>query len=311
MNDSLKRSILNTVCYYDVLNYPLTLFEIWKHLLATEDLGREGTLKITLKDIANNLEEKELTQFIDNENGMYFLKGRNALVRDRIKRSKISALKIKKMKSAVGWLKVSPFVRMVLVTGKLAMKNAHPKSDWDVLVVLRENRIWIGRTFVTLWAHFLGKRRHHDKIKNRICFNYFITTNSLEIRNKDLYSANEYFFCFPLYDGKNYFQRFQLKNHWIKNYKPNYYLSLAGNLFTAGDTKWSKFTRSLLENLVDYDFLEKYLEKIETKKIKENPKTKNTNSLIDTGREALIFLPHPHGPEIFEKFKNKVQEFKF
>jgi hypothetical protein len=62
---------------------------------------------------------------------------------------------------------------------------------------------------------------------------------------------------------------------------------------------------------VDYNFLEKYLEKIETKKIKENPKTKNADSLIDTGRDALIFLPNPQGPKVFEKFKHKMQEFRF
>jgi hypothetical protein len=65
-----------------------------------------------------------------------------------------------------------------------------------------------------------------------------------------------------------------------------------------------------LENLFDYDCLEKYLEKIETKKIKENPKTNNVESLIDISKGALIFLPHPQGPRIFEKFKNKVTELK-
>lgn len=310
MNDNLKKSILNTICYYDILNYPLTLFEIWKHLLAIEELKREDLLKITLEDIFDALEEKDLRILIDSENGLYFLKGRDKLVRDRIVRNKISTLKIRRMRKTVGWLVISPFVRMILITGKLAMKNAHPKSDWDVLVVLKENRIWIGRTFITLWAHLLGKRRHHDKIRNRICFNYFITTNSLEIRNKDFYSANEYFFCFPLYDGRNYFKRFQIKNQWIKNYKPNYYLSFKKEVTSVGDSFWRRFIRVLLENMLDYDFLERYLEKIETKKIKENPKTKEDSGLIDVSKSALIFLPNPQGPKIFQKFKDRLQDFR-
>lgn len=311
MGDSLKRNILDTICYYDVLNYPLTLFEIWKHLLSSEDLNRTSKNKITLKNVLLSLTESDLKKFVESEDGFYFLKGRNRLVRERIKRSKLSILKIRKMKKIVNLLRISPFVRMILITGKLAMKNAHPKSDWDVLVVLRENRIWIGRTFITLLAHFFGKRRHHDKITNRVCFNYFIATNSLEIRNKDFYSANEYFFCFPLFDAKNYFKRFQLRNHWIKNYKPNYYLSSKENLHTSKDSRLTKFIRILLENLFDHDFLENYLEKIETEKIKKNPKTNNENSFIQVDKNALIFLPYPKGPEIFEKFKNKMQEFKF
>ncbi|MFA6184072.1 MAG: hypothetical protein WC682_03140 [Parcubacteria group bacterium] len=310
MNDNLRKSILNTICYYDILNYPLTLFEIWKHLLSTEETFNNKIEKVSLADILDELKEDELSRFIDSENGMYFLKGRRDLIEERIAKNKISTLKIKKMRRTINLLKISPFVRMVLVTGKLAMKNAHPKSDWDVLVVLRENRIWIGRTFITIWTHFLGKRRHHDKIRNRVCFNYFITTNSLEIRNKDFYSANEYFFCFPLFDRKNYFHRFQIRNHWIRKYKPNYYLASKGNLFSSGDNKITNFFRVLLENLFDYDCLEKYLEKIETQKIKENPKTDNPDSLIDISKEALIFLPNPQGPRIFEKFKNKLAELK-
>lgn len=311
MADDLKKNILNTICYYDVLNYPLTLFEIWKHLLSTSEISEGERIKFSLKNILLALKEGDLSRFIDSENGFYFLKGRNNLVKERVKRNKISVLKLKRMRKTIGFLRICPFVRMILVTGKLAMKNAHPKSDWDVLVVLREKRIWIGRTFITLFAHLLGKRRHHDKIRNRVCFNYFVATNALEIRNKDLYSASEYFFCFPLFDAKKYFKRFQLRNYWIRRYKPNYYLAERENFLLSGDTKITKFFRVLMENLFDYDFLERYLEKIETKKIKENPKTNNKDSLINVDGGALIFLPHPQGPKVFEKFKNKMQEFRF
>jgi len=307
MDNYLKKSILSTICYYDVMDYPLTVFEIWKHLLNAENAVAGE--KISLKDVIIELKDNNLMRFIESENGMYFLKGRGHLVNQRIVRSKISALKLRRMKSAIYFLKMAPFVRMILVTGRLAMKNARPKSDWDVLVVLRENRIWIGRTCITILAHILGKRRHHNKIRNRICFNYFITTNSLEIRNKDLYSASEYFFCFPLFDAKNYFQRFQIRNSWIRKYKSNYYLSLKKNLASSADTKLTKFFRILLENLFDWDFLEKYLEKVEIKKIRKNPKTNNADSLIDVSKDALIFLPHPQGPVVFEKFKNKMTEF--
>lgn len=311
MDNDLKRNILNTICYYDVLNYPLTLFEIWKHLLSAGEMSEEEKSKITLKNILLTLKETNLSRFVRNENGLYFLKGRNDLVKERVKRNKISALKLKKMRGIIGFLRICPFVRMILVTGKLAMKNAHPKSDWDVLVVLKGGRIWIGRTFITMFAHILGKRRHHDKIRNRVCFNYFIATNSMEIRNKDLYSASEYFFCFPFFDAKNYFQRFQLRNHWIRKYKPNYYLAAKENFLLSRDNRITKLFRVLLENLLDHEFLEKYLEKIETEKIQRNPKTSNKDSLISADRNALIFLPHPQGPKVFENFKNRAQEFKF
>lgn len=309
MIDNLTKNILNTICYYDILNYPLTPFEIWKYLiLADGDLVEKEYNSYSIADILNRLKHSYLSRFIENKKGFYFLRGRDFLVEQRIARGKISASKIKKMSRAVSLLRVVPFLRMVLITGRLAMRNAQPKSDWDVLVVVKKNRIWLGRTLVTLWAHILGKRRHHDRIKDRLCFNYFVTTDSLEIRNKDFFSANEYSFCYPLFDAKNYFHRFQLRNAWIRDYKPNYYLSLMGNKFSLKDRGFLKIIRTIGENILDHDFLERYLEKIEKNRINNNPKTSEVNSLIDVDKRALIFLPHPQGPIVFEKFKAKLEE---
>jgi len=94
-------------------------------------------------------------------------------------------------------------------------------------------------------------------------------------------------------------------------YKPNYYLSLSKNLFSIRDNELTRVMRIFFENLFDHDFLEKYLEKLEMQKIKNNPKTKNFEGLIDADNRALIFLPHPQGPKIFEKFKNKLNDFNF
>jgi len=310
MHDDLTKNILSTICYYDVLDYPLTIFEIWKYLILAEKRD-DDIQKCSIGDILVKLNDAGLKSFIESKNGFYFIRGRDYLVDQRISRGKISALKIKKMRRVIGFLKWVPFVRMILITGRLAMKNASPKSDWDVLVVVKEGRIWTGRTFITLWAHLLGKRRHHDKIRNRLCFNYFITTGSLEIRNKDLFSASEYFFCFPLFEVGNYFQKFQLRNIWIRKYKPNYYLTLTQNLFLEMDSYFSRLIRLVGENLLDHDFVEKYLEKIEKEKIERNPKTQNVESLINADNRALIFLPNPHGPKVFEKFKRKLIEFNF
>ena len=309
MQQNLEKNIFSTVCYYDTLNYPLTIFEIWKNLL---NLGKEGesleTAGCRMSEVLKVLNGDGLKDFIESKNGFYFLKGREGLVGQRIARNKISVLKLKRMRRVVSFLRVAPFVRMILVTGRLAMKNARPHSDWDVLVVLKAGRIWIGRTAITFLTHILGKRRHHKKIKDRICLNYFITTDSLEIRNKDLFSANEYFFTFPLFETKNYFQKFRLRNLWIRKYKPNYYGSDQRHTLCLLDNGLTRWLRIVGENILDHDFLEKWLEKLELEKIKRNPKSAGATGLIEADRRALIFLPHPQGPKVFEKFKAKLDE---
>jgi len=307
MDDDLDKKILSAVCYYNALNYSLTVFEVWKYLIETKNENEDNNQgEIKLKDILDNLESDALRRFIDKKRGMYFLKGKEELVEQRIKRDKLSVIKIKKLRRVIWFLCLTPFVRAIFITGRLAMKNAKLNSDWDVLLVMKGGRIWIGRTLITLFSHILGKRRHHNKMKNRVCLNYFITTNSLEIRNKDLFSANEYFFCIPIFDSNKYFEKFQLKNSWIKKFKPNYYLTSVSHLKAVEETLFSKLVRNILEKIFDWNMLENYLKKIETKKIKNNPKTKRVDSLIVADDEALIFLPEPQGPKIFEEFKNKV-----
>lgn len=307
MADSLDKNILSTICYYDALDYPMTAFEIWKYLTDVKNGDEEVNADdVGLEEVLERLAGDNLKRFIHRKRGIYFLKRREELVEQRIERDKIAVSKMKKLRVIVWLLRMIPFVRMILVTGRLAMKNAQHSSDWDLLVVLKGGRIWTGRTLVTLLSHFIGKRRHHNKTKDRVCLNYFITTNSLEIRNKDLFSANEYFFCIPIFDSGNYFEKFQLKNSWIKEYKPNYYLSSLENLKAVHESFFSRALRSVGEKIFNWDALENYLSKIERKKIERNPKTNQEDSLIAADDKALIFLPEPQGPKVFEEFKNRV-----
>ena len=348
MTKNLSQNILATVCYYDCLDYPLTAFEVWKYMIGitnyelneiTDDAGSE---KFSLKDVINELEANDLKKYIEEYRGFYFLKGRKNLVLERIKREKISAAKIKKLRRVVWLLRLVPFVRMIGVTGRLAMKNAENSSDWDILVVLKKGKIWTGRTLVTLLIHLIGKRRHDGKIKDRVCLNYFITDQSLEIITKDLFSSNEYSFMFPLYDpvrnvsrglprpGKNLknlsgvvlcpipvsngvdtggvFRKFQFQNRWIKNFRPNYQPEEIGNLRIIKDSWLSQTSRTLGEALFGFDFLEKWLRKWEKGKIMRNPKTREKGGLIIASDEKLIFLPEPQGPEVFEKFQEKLNK---
>ena len=315
MNSQLSKSIVSTICYYSALSYPLTAFEIWKYMIDRQDscsmnFGDEFEKKdYSLFDVMHELENSnELWRLIGNSSGYYFLKKEEYLVDERIRSNKISNTKIKRLMKVVRLLKFIPFVRMILVTGRLSMKNAEQESDWDLLVVLKDRRIWIGRTLVTLFTQFIGKRRYGKKIKDRVCLNYFLTTDSLEITDKNIFSSSEYMFCVPMFDAGGYYERFQLKNHWIKNIRMNYYINETSNLRRIQDSDASIAVRKYLEKLFDSDNLESFLRKIEKKKIDNNSKTKMESSFIEATDEALIFLPKPQGPLVFDKYQEKLEE---
>jgi predicted nucleotidyltransferase len=251
------------------------------------------------------LYEKKLAGFLESDRGFYFLKGRVELVEKRIFSQKLSALKIKRLLKIVGWLQYVPFVRMIGVTGRLAMGQAHKKSDWDILVALKGGKIWTGRTLLTALAHLAGKRRYGKHVADRICLNFFISDEKLEIITKDLFSASEYMFMFPIY-GWETFKHFQLRNIWISSMKPTYFPDVLAPTYAKRGGGLPLKLKKLGEYLFNWNIFEDLLRKLEKQRILDNPKTKQEGSLVYAGDDALIFLPDPHGPRIFEKFKHNV-----
>jgi hypothetical protein len=304
MLSKLAKNILTTIAYYDVLDYPLTAFEIWKYLICFQE-KKINEEEFDLFKITSILESDELKNLIEEYQGFYFLQNRQELVAQRIERAKISEDKLKIIFKTAKRLRWIPFLRMIVVTGRLSMKNAEKDSDIDVLIVLKKGKIFTGRLLFTLAVHFLGKRRHGKKIANRICLNYFITDNSLEIKLKDMFSASEYFFALPIFGGE-IFQNFQKANSWIASYKPNYFPSEISGARVVQDSFLSCFLRELGERALDFNWVEKVLKNWQLKKIKKNPKTKQKGSLIIAEDDALVFLPEPQGPKIFEKFSLKI-----
>jgi len=302
----LAKNILATIVYYDVSDYPLTAFEIEKYLTRAQEKKPGEEKKFSLAEIMSALEDGELKNLIEEYRGFYFLQNRRDLVTQRIERNKISEEKFKIIFKTTEWLRWIPFLRMIAVTGRLAMKNAEKGSDIDVLIAVKKGRIFTGRLLLTLMTHFLGRRRHGKKIANRICLNYFIADNALEIKLKDLFSASEYFFTLPVF-GRETFRLFQKANGWIADYKPNYFPAEVSGAKLVEDSIFSRFLRKLGEKSLDFDGVEKILKKWQLKKIKKNPKTKQKGSLIIAEDDALVFLPEPQGPKIFEKFYLKME----
>lgn len=302
--ENIRKNILSTIVYYDILNFPLTSFEIWKYLIA-----KNGC---TLGEVVEALESGELKSNVEEFRGFYFLRGRRALVERRIQNGKNSIKKLKIAEKVAWWLRFAPYVRMVAVTGTLAMGNPERGSDIDFLVVLERGRIFTGRLLATFVVHLLGRRRHGRKINNRICLNYFITTGSLEIKRQDLFAANEYSFICPLFGFETY-KRFGKANiNWIRKQKPNFE---DGDLVPAkyfAEVKplqqWAQRFFETLINLFGGDRMEAWLKKKQIARIERNPLTKREGAYIEATDENLVFLPEPQGPKIEEKYEKSAKE---
>ncbi len=300
---SLSKNLLATIAYYDALDYPLTAFEAWTHCIRMDDGAQTEERNTRLGDVVAALSGEGCSGHVVPCDGFYPLLGRESLVRSRIRAEKISSAKLKRVRMLARLLPFVPFVRMVGVTGSLAMKAGDRESDWDLFVVLRAGRIWIGRTLLTGFLHVIGKRRHGKYHRDRACLNYYVSDDALEISTKDLFSAHEYRFLIPIV-GEEMFRRFELRNHWIRGFKPGYRLTELLPLWYAGEPGVAPFVRRFLEDILDFTFLESWLASWQKKKIARNPKTRIFGGHIEATDRALIFLPEPRGPRVFERFMN-------
>jgi len=303
MDKVLYKNIIATVTYYDVLNYPLTAFEVWKHLIrASSDDSRNIW---SLADVQYALKEKEVSQYISQKNGMHFLFGRDKLVALRRQREYISFVKMRKLRRIISILRISPFVRMICVTGRLAYNNCDRESDLDVLVTYKYGHIWTGRFCLTVLSHVLGVRRQDDKTNDRICLNYHITTKSLRVPTQDLFAAHEYVFATSLFDTGYYVQFCDKNREWIQNMKPHHKCARIKSELTTEDNIITRYVRGLLEFVLADKAMEKRLKKLQLEKIQSNPKTQKEGALILCNDNNLIFLPKPQGPVVFEEYKRR------
>jgi hypothetical protein len=108
-----------------------------------------------------------------------------------------------------------PFVRMVAVTGSLAVNNTEANSDIDYLVVTKPKYLWLCRLFIISLVKWI-QWRYHDTV----CPNYLITENALIIPERDLFVAHELVQMVPVY-GMDTYNTVRQFNYWTEDYFPN------------------------------------------------------------------------------------------
>jgi len=213
MNE-LQKAILQTLAYADVFDYPLILPELHQFLIKE---------KASIKDLEKaTIEFKEIAR----DGQFFFLKNRQKIVRIRQKRFYLSQSKLKIARKVAKYLKVIPYIKMVAITGNLAMNNTEKKDDIDLLIIASKNHLWLTRLFTVLLVELVANRRRprETNVEDKICLNMFLDEDHLEIPEKeqDLFSAHEVCQLKPTWSKDNVYQEFITQNQWYQKFLPNW-----------------------------------------------------------------------------------------
>jgi len=211
----ITTSIIHTLAFYDAVGkVPLTKLELYKYLIHTKNLP-ELSFGIFLK--ALDEEWSKLNEYIACHRGFYFLSKNIDAYRRKIDVGKTGVAKWRIAKRMIRYISFLPYIRMVGVTGSLALHTTNTQSDIDVLIVVKSGHIWTTRILVSFLMHIFGRRRHGAKTKDRICLNHYIADSDLALRPKNLFSAHIYSSFIPMWGDNRTKKSFIVQNKfWAK-----------------------------------------------------------------------------------------------
>jgi hypothetical protein len=202
---ALEHAIVQAVAYADVFDYPLTVEEIQRYLIGVP--ASRGAVRTALA-------AGRLVPDILSRSGRYFtLAGHESAVETRRSRATTAAEYWRRAVRYGHQIGNLPFVRMVAVTGALAMDNI-ADGDIDYLVITEPGRLWLCRALV------VGLVRTAAFRGTELCPNYFLSERALVLSERNLFTAHEVAQMVPL-SGIETYQRLRDLNRWTDTYLPN------------------------------------------------------------------------------------------
>jgi len=300
-------AIIRTIIYSDIFDYPLTLEEIVKFLVGESEVGMGVVLNSLTKIIADpSAGSGQVSKQIYTDGEFYFLKGRKEIIELRKRRMGWSEKKWKIARGTAKKLRVIPMIKMVGITGALAMGNCEEGDDIDFLIITAADRLWLTRLILYVLAPILGIRRRKPKereVEDKICFNLFLEESSLQIQPENLFFAHEICQVKPIFWKDNIYEKFLWENQWVSNFLPNAKNSLK---FKVQSSKLGK--KHPISQSASWRILISFFNTLAFKLQYLYMKPKITNEKVD--RHQAFFHPKNLQEKICTSFEEKLREIK-
>lgn len=200
--NNISQRILKQLLYSEVFGHPLNSNELTQYLSCNE---------LQVAEILTDLVNKQL--IIQEANFFYLFEGENKIKKRIAGQKKAEQYKAKAIKVGA-FIQRFPYVEGVAISGSLSKGILHDDGDFDYFIITKQNRLWIARTLLVLYkkVFLLNSRKY-------FCVNYFIDDSSLEINEKNRFTATEIITLIPV--AGSIFPKFYAENSWVNAYYEN------------------------------------------------------------------------------------------
>ncbi len=230
----MKYLVTKALAYFSRFQYPPTFEEI--RMFYPKKVSRKR-LQGEIDELVKRKKIVEIHFYHQDELktkryslGEYSKKIQNSKFRIQnfIKKYKNSLEKIGKIQVYLKLINLFPQIRLVGLSGSVAMMNAEKSDDIDLFIITARNRLWTGRFIAVALASILRIRRlriAHEELstKDKVCLNLFFDEKRMEVPDfkKTAYVAHEILQMKPLIIRGDIYNRFLKANSWIFKWFPN------------------------------------------------------------------------------------------
>ncbi len=282
----LDRAILRTLAYSDLFDHPLSVTEIHRFL----DAVRAPQTAVAVA-VARLVEHAR----VSDHGGRFGLADRRDVGAIQRRRARLAAARWPRARRYATAISRVPFVKMVAVTGALALGQAADSDDIDLLIVCRHGRVWIARLFVVQLVRLARLRGV------KLCPNYLVSELALQLAADShlgsLYEARELAQMVPVAGGTTY-ARLRDENSWLEAWLPNAAGPPPGydaNIPDAGGS-------ALLERLLGGGLGDRLESIIRRRKILEISSSTGPAAEVELGPEVCKGHQHGHRRTIEEAY---------
>ncbi|MEA3449608.1 MAG: hypothetical protein U9Q85_01365 [Patescibacteria group bacterium] len=298
-----EASILKTLVFFDMFDFPLTAFELWQYSCIECDLGE----LIAVLDNSEYLKRK-----ISVKNIFYCLRDREEIISIRLARYHSSARKFKKAKSFIYLFRLFPWIEMIAMANVIGADNLRDESDIDLFIITSSKRIWITRFFCILITKLFNARPKPGKKRDKICLSFYVARDGLNLKNlmlaDDVYFKHWLISLMPLLDRKNTYKKFIKKNFWIKKDFPNW-----EEVKTVENRKIKNIKNIIYLEIFDLFFggLDQTVKKLQLKLLAPELKKKlNKDTSVVMSDQVLKMYSNDRRESYKKRYNNKLKVYK-
>ncbi len=300
---STEEAILRTVIYADIFDFPLTRRELHHYLIAEAPVSL-AEVEQTLASSSFLHAETSFGRAFDVQDEYVVCRDRQHLIPQREARADIQRRLWAEALRYGEWLARLPFVRMVALTGALAVHNASAgDDDLDYVLVTTAGRVWLARAFAIVLVRLAARRGVV------VCPNYVLAESALVQDKQDLFMAHEVAQMVPLY-GFACYDAMRAVNGWVADYLPNASAPFYAEAERTPGRGWRWLKRAaeaLLGGRVG-DALENWEYHRKLRRFAPDLKIPNSAALLDDQHVKGHF--HDHGHPVMQQFRQRLSEYE-